>query len=110
MLATCHEHGIKPVVTFHHLTSPRWLMRYGGWLDEKTPERFARYCERAVKHLGDLVSVACTVNEPNLPVLLSKMLPFNLQETPFWQTAAQTFGVLPERLGLFQIPPDTKMP
>ena len=45
-------------------------MRYGGWLDEKTPERFARYCERVTKHLGDLIGAACTVNEPNLPVLL----------------------------------------
>jgi len=102
MLAACHEHGIKPVVTFHHFTTPRWLMRAGGWMDEKTPERFARYCERATKHLGDLISVACTVNEPNLAMLLSKLLPFNLQEGPFWNAAAQAFGVTPDRLGLFQ--------
>ncbi len=102
MLASCHEHGIKPVVTFHHFTSPRWLMRDGGWLDEKTPERFARYCERATKHLGDLIGVACTVNEPNLAMLLSKLLPFNIQEGPWWNAAAQAFGVTPERLGLFQ--------
>jgi beta-glucosidase len=109
MLATCHEHGIQPAVTFHHFTSPRWLMRDGGWLDEKTPERFARYCERAAKHLGDLISVACTVNEPNLPVLLSKMLPFKITETPFWQNAAQAFGVQPERLGLCQFVSQPKM-
>jgi beta-glucosidase len=52
MLATCHEHGLKPVITYHHFTSPRWLMRYGGWLDEKTPDRFTRYCERVTRHLG----------------------------------------------------------
>lgn len=102
MLATCHEHGIQPVVTYHHFTSPRWLMRYGGWLDEKTPDRFARYCERVTHHLGDLISAACTVNEPNLPVLLSKLLPFNMQEMPWWSAAAQAFGVPVERLGLFQ--------
>jgi beta-glucosidase len=102
MLATCHEHGIQPVVTFHHFTTPRWLIRQGGWLDEKTPERFARYCERATRHLGDLVSAGCTMNEPNLPVLLSKMLPFRISETPFWANAAAAFGVAPERLGLFQ--------
>jgi beta-glucosidase len=102
MLATCHEHGLQPVVTYHHFTSPRWLMRYGGWLDEKTPDRFARYCERVTHHLGDLISAACTVNEPNLPVLLSKLLPFNMQETPWWRAAAQAFGVPVERLGLFQ--------
>ena len=102
MLATCHEHGIAPVVTFHHFTSPRWLHRYGGWLDEKTPERFARYCERVTDHLGDLISVACTVNEANIAMLLAKLLPFNRQEQPWWGAAAQAFGVPADRLGLFQ--------
>ena len=102
MLATCHENGIQPVVTFHHFTTPRWLMPYGGWVDDGTPDRFARYCEKAVNHLGDLIGVACTVNEPNIPVLLSKILPFKMQDTPFWQNAAQAFGVSTERLGLFQ--------
>lgn len=102
MLATCQEHGLKPVVTFHHFTSPRWLMRYGGWLDEKTPERFARYCERVTHHLGDLISAACTFNEPNLPMLLARLLPFKFEEQAWWKTAAQAFGVTPDRLGLFQ--------
>lgn len=102
MLATCHEHGIKPVVTFHHLTSPRWLIRYGGWLDEKTPDRFTRYCERVNNHLGDLIDAACTFNEPNLAMVLSKLLPFNLREGPWWNAAAKAFGVTPDRLGLFQ--------
>jgi len=102
MLAACHEHGIQPVVTYHHFTSPRWLMSAGGWQDEKTPERFARYCERVTRHLGDLIGAACTLNEPNLPMLLSKMLPFRIEDTPFWANAAQAFGVTPDRLGLFQ--------
>ena len=25
MLAACHEHGVAPVVTFHHFTTPRWM-------------------------------------------------------------------------------------
>lgn len=102
MLAACHEHGIRPVVTYHHFTSPRWLMKYGGWLDEKTPERFARYCERVTRHLGDMISAACTLNEINLGMVLSKLLPFNMQEHPAWAAAAQAFGVTPERLGQFQ--------
>ncbi len=102
MLAKCHEHGIRPVVTFNHFTSPRWLMRYGGWVDEKTPERFARYCERVTKHLGDLIGAACTLNEVNLPAVLDRLLPFKISELPWWGTAAQAFGVVPERLGVFQ--------
>jgi beta-glucosidase len=55
MLATCHEHGIIPMVTFHHFTSPRWLAASGGWEAQDTPEKFARFCERAMAHLGDLI-------------------------------------------------------
>lgn len=102
MLATCHEHGIAPMVTYHHFTSPRWLHRYGGWLDEKIPERFARYCERVTDHLGDLITAACTLNEPNIAFVLSKILPFDMQSEPWWAAAAEAFGVSPDKLGLFQ--------
>lgn len=102
MLACCHENGIQPVVTFHHFTSPRWLLRDGGWLDDQTPGRFARYCEKAVNHIGDMIGAACTLNEPNLAMLLSKILPFKIEEKAWWNTAAEAFGVAPDRLGLFQ--------
>ena len=29
VLETCHEHGLTPVVTYHHFTSPRWLLAAG---------------------------------------------------------------------------------
>lgn len=109
MLATCHEHAIEPVVTFHHFTSPRWLHRYGGWLDEKTPERFARYCEKATAHFGDLISVACTLNEPNISAVLEAILPFQVTDGPWWEEAAQAFGVAPAELGLFQFVTDPHM-
>jgi beta-glucosidase len=66
MAATCHEHGLLPVVTFHHFTHPRWLAAAGAWEWPEAPDRFARYCERVVAHLGDLIGMACTVNEPNV--------------------------------------------
>jgi beta-glucosidase len=54
------------VVTFHHFTHPRWLAASGTWEAKHAPDRFARYCDRAVSHLGDLIGVACTINEPNV--------------------------------------------
>ena len=66
MAATCHEHGITPVVTFHHFTHPRWLSAVGAWEALHAPDRFARYCERVTAHLGDLIGMACTLNEPNV--------------------------------------------
>jgi beta-glucosidase len=64
--ARCHELGIAPVVTFNHFTIPRWLAARGGWEWSEAPERFARFCERAGAHLGDLIGWACTLNEPNI--------------------------------------------
>ncbi len=101
VLAACHEHGITPMVTFHHFTSPRWLLRSGGWLDEKTPERFARFCEHATQYLGDLIGAACTINEANISALLRRLMPFQMQEQPWWNSAAQAFQVPHDRLGLF---------
>jgi beta-glucosidase len=66
MCATCHEHGLEPIVTFHHFTTPRWVAARGGWVEPSTADRFARFCERAAVHLGDLIAWACTLSEPNI--------------------------------------------
>ncbi|GAA4978405.1 glycoside hydrolase family 1 protein [Kineococcus glutinatus] len=107
VLLTCHEHGLTPVVTYHHFTSPRWLLAAGGWEDERTPARFARYCERVTRHLGDLVGAACTLNEPNLPDLLVTMgiggQPRELRaKFPMWAAAADALGIEAERVAPFQ--------
>jgi beta-glucosidase len=74
MLATCREHGVLPVVTFHHFTTPRWLAAQGGWENAATADRFARFCERAVAHLGDLIGMGCTINEPNVASTLGYLV------------------------------------
>ena len=74
MLAACHENGITPILTFHHFTSPRWIAAAGGWKEARTAEFFARFCEHSMRHLGDLVPFACTLNEPNLGALLHQVL------------------------------------
>ena len=107
VLAACHEHGLTPVVTYHHFTSPRWLLAAGGWEDERTPARYARFCERATRHLGDLVGAACTLNEPNLPALLATMgiggEPAELRrKVPMWAAAADALGIPAERVAPFQ--------
>ncbi len=95
MLATCHEHHITPMVTFHHFTSPRWLAANGGWEAQDTPEKFARFCERATAHLGDLIPFACTLNEVNLgPLLIHSVgAPLHLARTaPWFEVAARSAG------------------
>jgi beta-glucosidase len=58
--------GVKPVVTFHHFTSPLWLADRGGWETEEVAERFAGFCEKAAGALKDVMARACTINEPNI--------------------------------------------
>jgi beta-glucosidase len=70
VLAECHEQGVQPVVTFHHFSTPRWMAALGGWESEEIVDRFARFCERAVAHLGDLIAIGCTINEPNIVSLM----------------------------------------
>src|SRR5262249_60618973 len=71
MCATCHEHGLEPIVTYHHFTTPRWVVARGGWTEPATADRFARFCDRAPAPLGDLISRACTLNAPNLVATLA---------------------------------------
>jgi beta-glucosidase len=66
VVAACHEEGVEPVVTFHHFTHPRWFAALGTWEAPHAADRFARYCARAVDHLGDLLGMVCTLNEPNV--------------------------------------------
>jgi beta-glucosidase len=60
------ERGVTPVVTFHHFTTPRWVAHHGGWEEPTTADRFARFCERTARHLGERIGIACTINEPNM--------------------------------------------
>lgn len=73
MIATCHALRVTPMVTFHHFTAPLWFTRDGGWENAKSVDRFARYCERAGAALGNLIPYACTINEANIPIMVTMM-------------------------------------
>jgi beta-glucosidase len=64
VLQACRDSGVMPIVTFHHFTLPRWLQEAGGFAADRFPALFERYCDRAAEALGDLIGVACTINEP----------------------------------------------
>jgi beta-glucosidase len=67
----CLELGLAPVVTFNHLTNPHWFAMRGGWLDPASAALFARYCGVVMDRMGASIAHAVTLNEPNLPRLLS---------------------------------------
>jgi len=104
MLETCHLHGLTPVVTYHHFSSPRWLIEQGGWTHADTAEKFARYCDRATRHLGDLIGAACTINEINIPMMVSRLFTRSQDEGQFKDRLAKSaslFGRSPETYAPF---------
>jgi beta-glucosidase len=105
MCETCHQHGLKPVVTYHHFTSPRWLVSQGGWNVLETAEKFARYCQKVSQHCGDLIEAVCTINEVNIPRMAALFWmsddAASQGASGFMSQAAQAFQVSPDRLGAF---------
>jgi beta-glucosidase len=75
MIDGCHARGIQPVVTFNHFTCPRWFALKGGWTNPDAPGLFARFCDRAARHMAQGMHSAITLNEPNLMRLLKFKLP-----------------------------------
>src|SRR5260370_32691656 len=95
MLAACHEHNVIPMATLYHFTSRRWFAAMGGWEQKSAGDAFVRYCERVTEHFGDLITIAATFNEPNLPMLIrwamGKNLPLHVI-LGMAQQAAQAVG------------------
>ena len=73
VLLCCKEHGITPIVTLHHFSSPAWLISQGGWGTEYVVYAFARYVRKVVQELGELTPYICTINEANMGFQLNKI-------------------------------------
>jgi len=52
MLANCHEHHLTPLLTYSHFSIPRWFAYKGRWQNPAAADLYARFCEKATKHLG----------------------------------------------------------
>ncbi len=74
VIACCKRNGITPIVTMHHFTSPKWLIRQGGWENPNVIDRFAYYCERLIKEIGDELEYVCTINEANMRLQLASVI------------------------------------
>ncbi|MGO9453386.1 MAG: glycoside hydrolase family 1 protein [Candidatus Binataceae bacterium] len=105
VIGACQDHGLAPVVTLHHFSSPRWFAARGGFETAETGELFARYCERIAHDLGDLFAMACTINELNSVVHLqhSGVLPPDeyILQLPWRVEAARRNSTTPERFSMF---------
>jgi len=71
VLETIRRHGMTPFLTYNHFTTPRWFAAAGGFETREGIDPFVRFCTLVTRHLGDLVGIASTFNEPNLGALVS---------------------------------------
>jgi beta-glucosidase len=63
--------GLRPMVTLHHFTVPRWFEDLGGWLADGAAELFVRYVEHCAPIIADGVRHVCTINEPNMIAVMA---------------------------------------
>ncbi|MDY7040058.1 MAG: glycoside hydrolase family 1 protein [Chloroflexota bacterium] len=71
IIAHMRRRGMEPMVTLHHFTNPLWLEERGSWENEEAIALFDRFVVQVVEALGDLVSLWCTINEPNVYAYMS---------------------------------------
>lgn len=60
------ERGLRPMVTLHHFTVPRWFAERGGWTADGAVDLFERYVRATAPVIGTGVRHVCTINEPNM--------------------------------------------
>ncbi|MHC3467816.1 glycoside hydrolase family 1 protein [Streptomyces sp. 7R007] len=63
--------GLRPMVTLHHFTVPRWFEDLGGWTADGAVELFARYVEHCAPIIAHGVGHVCTINEPNMIAVMA---------------------------------------
>ena len=64
LLEALRARGLKPAVTLHHFTDPLWLWDLGSWENGEAVQLLARFVERIISNLRDVVDLWCTINEP----------------------------------------------
>jgi beta-glucosidase len=74
MLEACHARSILPVVTLHHFTLPLWVADLGGFESPEIAALMGNYASVVGDALGDLIGIACTVNEPNIVALMGYLI------------------------------------
>ena len=99
VIRCCRDHGVEPMVTMMHFTSPAWLIRKGGWEAESTVEYFRRYAAYVTEKLGSELNYICTINEANMGLQLAaiekrfRLMAAQAQKAPSAKSAEGTVQV-----------------
>jgi beta-glucosidase len=74
VIEACHHRCIVAVVTLHHFTLPLWVADAGGFENPEIAGWMGLYAKAVSVALGDLIDVACTINEPNIVALMGYLM------------------------------------
>ena len=96
VIRCCQAHGLEPIVTLHHFSSPVWLIAKGGWEAETTPADFARYVRYVMENLGGGLRYVCTINEANMGVQVAAIAERYKKQMMKMAAQAQAGGQSPD--------------
>ena len=106
----CRERSITPVVTFNHGTTPRWFAARGSWKNPESSDLFARFCDRAARHLAASIGYASTLNEPNSFIFLAEGLTPHFRDSVRAMNAAAAHSCNSESfVGVIEDPDDLEV-
>ncbi|NMP21330.1 glycoside hydrolase family 1 protein [Sulfobacillus harzensis] len=74
MILRMRELGLQPLLTLHHFTFPRWVAKRGGFVHPEAHQWFNRYTTQVMRHLGDIVDLFVTTNEPMVLVVMGYLI------------------------------------
>jgi beta-glucosidase len=63
-LLRMHELGIRPVITLHHFTHPKWFHAQTPWYSPSSLEAWRRFVTAAARVLDGTDAMVITLNEP----------------------------------------------
>ncbi len=94
VLTACRERGVAPVVTLHHFTLPLWVADAGGFESPEVVGWMRRYAAVVGEALGDLIAMACTINEPNIVASMGYLAAMFPPEVSDWDRFVAVNGTL----------------
>lgn len=94
VIRCCKAHGIEPIVTLHHFSSPKWLIAKGGWEADTTPGDFARYTRYVMQQLGSELHYVCTINEANMGLQVAAIAQRYMKQMLAKMAATKTDGTV----------------
>ena len=85
VLEACRVRGVTPVVTLHHFTLPLWVADAGGFEHPDIVSWMSEYAREVATSLGDLIGVACTINEPNIVAIMGYLIGLFPPQVSSWE-------------------------